>query len=151
MSFQTEMEARFGSTTLIRWTNPGSQTASSVSSTVLAAVLVDVNGDFRNIAGVDYDSIDNRMLGIACDGASIYLRRRVGEHGTFNNAWNDYIKRLEDLRKRTNANRLVPQKVLHNNVSVDDTNKSYSDQKKLAGLGFQGIDNVRGVRSESDF
>lgn len=151
MTYQTEMEARFGSTTVIRWTNPGSQTATTVGTTALAAVLVDVSGDFRDYAGVVYDDTDNRMIGIACDGGSIYLRRRMSEHGSFDNAWSSYIKRLEDLRKRTNANRLIPSKVLINNVSVDDTNKSYSDQKKLAGLGFQGIDNVRGVRSESDF
>lgn len=137
MSFQTEMEARFGAENVKQWTNPGPNTnTASVNTTILAAVLVDVEGDFRKYAGVLYDDTDNRMIGIACERAAFRLKNRGGSAGMLQDL-DDYTKaQIKEVRKVTNANRLIPGITQINSYSPKMDNVSFADSKKLSQFGF---------------
>lgn len=140
MSFQTEMEARFGAENIKQWTNQGPNTnTTSVNTTVLATALTDVEGDFRTIAGVEYDSTDNRMLGIACNGASCYLRMRGTSHGGYKDLWDKYKEALASLRKVTNANRLIPAKKQLNSYVNISPEASFADSRRLSRLGYNTL------------
>lgn len=136
MALIDEMNNRFGSQNMVRWTNPGDADATSYNPDVLAAALDDVEGDFEDIAGVSYDSTDKRMLRIAVDGIAYYLKNRAVEHGNFSTDWTNFENKLRGLRKRTNANRLVPKKVLANKMGTGQEDKSFADGNKLSALGF---------------
>jgi len=110
MSFQTEMEARFGSQLLYRYTNPDSKTATTINATILAAALVFAQGRFRTYAGIAYDETDDRMIDTACDFAIYKLAGRFAERGEYQKQYDAGIQYLKDLRKVTNANRTIPAK-----------------------------------------
>jgi hypothetical protein len=137
MSFQTEMEARYGTENLKQWTNYGPNTnITAVNTATLAAALVDVQGDFRRYAGVEYDETDNRMLGLACERAVFYLKKRGGAFGTMKDMDEETKGYLVELRAVTNANVIVPALVQNNSYPDRDTNRSFADWRTLERLGF---------------
>lgn len=140
MSFQTEMEARYGTENLKQWTNYGPNTnIATVNTATLAAALVDVQGDFRMFAGVEYDETDNRMLGLACERAVFWLKKRGGAFGTMKELDEETKGYLVELRSVTNANVIVPALVQNNSYPARDTNRSFADYRTLERLGFPPI------------
>ena len=136
MSFQTEMEARFGSQLLVRYTNPDSKSASSIGTTILAAALVFAQGRFRTYAGVAYDDTDSRMIDCACDLAIYQLAGRFAERGEYQRQYKEAVEYLKDLRKVTNANRIIPAKKQINSYPNTNPEETFADNRRLGALGF---------------
>jgi len=136
MSFQADLEARYGTQLVIRFTNPDSKTATTANTTILDAALVFAKGRFRTYAGIVYDSTDDRMIDAACDIAIYKLSERFAERGQYKAQYDSAIQYLKDLRKVTNANRLVPTKKQGNSYVNIDTNATMADSRKLSRLGY---------------
>jgi len=133
MSFQTEMEARFGSQLLIRYTNPDSKSASTVNTTILAASLVFAQGRFKTYAGVAYDDTDDRMIDTSCDFAIYKLAGRFAERGEYQKQNDAGIQYLKDFRKVTNANRLNPQ-LVDRDLSVNNALNKTMDRLGISRI-----------------
>ena len=125
-----------GTQNIIRWSNPDSKTATTVNSTIIAAALVDASGDFRIYAGVIYDDTDNRQIGIACDLAVYYMRKRFADGGNFAALRENAIVALKDLRKVTHSDTIVAEKKLANVMPETTTDKSFFDSSAMYNKGF---------------
>ena len=136
MAFTDELNARFGTQNIIRWSNPDSKTATTVNATIIAAALVDVAGDFRTYGGVVYDDTDNRMIGIACDLAIFHMRKRFADAGNFASLKEGAIQALKDLRKVTHSDTITAEKTLVNEISLSQTDKSSFSQGTMWSNGF---------------
>lgn len=140
MAFVDELNARFGSQNIIRWSNPDSKTATTANATIIAAALVDTKGFFRTYGGVEFDDtaspLDDRMISIACDIAVYFMRRRFADAGVFKELKEDCINSLKDLRKVTHSDTITAEKQLANIVAVTATDKSYFDSSTMYNKGF---------------
>lgn len=136
MSFTDELNYRYGDQNIIRLSNLNSTSTSTVNATVIASLLLDVDGWFKTYAGVEYDATDYRMVGLACDVGVLMLRRRAGEHGDFSALWTDIKERALALRKVTHSDTIVSEKKFANIIPEQATDKSYFDNATLYNKGF---------------
>jgi hypothetical protein len=109
MSFESEMTTLLTTEVLVRLTNPGNADATSVNSSKIAQVLKFVIGDFYRVSGVAVTEDDitdtNLYLEPALNRGLFYLQKYGGKIGPPQ----DDKATLEEIRKVTNADRIVPE------------------------------------------
>jgi len=109
MALVDQVTSRYPASRLVQLTRQGSQSSTTVDTTVLGLAADDVEADFPIVCAVEYDNADPRHVAVAVEGVIAKLAIRTEAAGDFANALHDrYLKRLAALAKVTGRDRVTP-------------------------------------------
>lgn len=154
MALTDEVQTRYPASLLISLTNPDTNAASSLNTTVLNAAVADVEAQFEITAGIEYDNAEATHVVTACEGVIALLKLRLGQSGeTAKKIWDDWQDKLLNLAKITSRDRqiadttsdLTPSEEVENGVTVrpdfDRAHlRSIAPQQPLLGGNAFGIE-----------
>jgi len=103
-----EVTDRVPEARLIQLTNPGTQSAAAIDTTILGLACTDVAADFEIYAGVEYDNSEARHVSVGIWGVLAKLALWSEAAGATANAIDDkWIEKLEGLAKVTGRDRIA--------------------------------------------
>lgn len=148
MALLDDVRARYSSQILKNASNPQNSTATTEDSGREAAAVSDVQAAFEVLAGVEYDSSDDRHVLYGTEGVLVRLLVMTGQSDK--SEWKDWKKELKtELARVTGRDRIVPSTNSTLEVTPDSPGEKPQADRSVFDRNFiPGAPNSSNGRSE---